>query len=160
MQTMERAQHFQIGELAAELGINTKTIRYYEAIGLLPAPARTPAGYRLYDEKEREQLRFIIKAKATGLTLEEIGEVLTLRRNGQMPCDQVLTMVDRKLSLVDQQVQALLDFRDELLTLRSEAAATMDSEACVCGIIEQHEPVHQSAPPPLLRAHEAPASTP
>ncbi len=48
---MERAlpdSRLRIGELAGELGLNTKTIRYYEEIGLLPAPRRTPAGYRLY----------------------------------------------------------------------------------------------------------------
>ena len=58
--------HFplRIGGLAAELGINPKTIRYYEEIGLLAAPARSPAGYRLYSAADGERLRFIAKAKA------------------------------------------------------------------------------------------------
>lgn len=159
MQTTKSTQQYRIGEIASKLGINTKTIRYYEEIGLVPEPARTTAGYRMYSVKEREQLRFIIKAKATGLTLEEIGEILILRRNGQMPCDQVLAMLDRKLGLIDQQVQALLDFRGELLTIRSEATSTMDSEACVCGIIEQHEPLHQSASSFLRRVHETAMSS-
>ena len=50
----------RIGELAAELGLNPKTIRYYEEIGLLPQPRRTPAGYRLYEAADRERLAFIL----------------------------------------------------------------------------------------------------
>ncbi len=130
----------RIGELAAELGLNPRTIRYYEAIGLLPAPRRTPAGYRLYDAADRERLRFITKAKAIGLTLEEIGEILALRREGQPPCEHVLALVDRKLAAVDRQMRALAEFRQALVALREGAAEARTAEACVCGIIERHEP--------------------
>lgn len=145
MVTVEHKQRLHIGELAAEFGINPKTIRYYEAIGLMTPPERTLAGYRRYTDAEREQLHFIIKAKATGLTLEEIGEVLTLRRRGEMPCQQVLAILDRKLALVNQQIAALMDFREELRRFRAGAAESAGDPACVCGIIEQHEPVHQPA---------------
>lgn len=84
----DRSRLMRIGELAAELGLNPKTIRYYEEIGLLPEPRRTQAGYRLYDAADRERLRFILKAKAVGLTLEEIKLVLDVRSNGQPPCAQ------------------------------------------------------------------------
>ncbi|HEV2128208.1 MAG TPA: MerR family DNA-binding transcriptional regulator, partial [Thermomicrobiales bacterium] len=50
----------RIAELAAQLNLNPKTIRYYEQIGLVPAPARTPAGYRLYGLAEQDRLRFIV----------------------------------------------------------------------------------------------------
>lgn len=159
MKSQDR-KRLQIGDLAAAFGINAKTIRYYEDIGLLQAPNRTPAGYRLYTDTEREQLQFIIKAKATGLTLDEIGEVLTLRRNGETPCDQVLAILDRKLASVDRQIAALKEFREELLTLRSEAVDTMGSEACVCGIIEQHEPTSQPVQADLRFLREVHASTP
>lgn len=157
---IDQQRHFQIGELAAEFGINAKTIRYYEEVGLMQASTRTPAGYRLYTDTEREQLRFIVKAKATGLTLDEIGEVLALRRSGETPCDQVLAIVDRKLSSVDRQITALMDFREELLTLREESASTMGSNACVCGIIEQHEQVHQPTFTGLRVLRDASAVTP
>ncbi|MDP8900894.1 MAG: heavy metal-responsive transcriptional regulator [Actinomycetota bacterium] len=102
---------WRIGELAGELGLNPKTIRYYEAIGLLPAPARTATGYRLYGTADRERLRFIGKAKAIGLTLAEIGEVLTLRDDGTCPCPHVLGLLDRKLAAVDAQLRLLSDVR-------------------------------------------------
>lgn len=133
------ASQLRIGELANELGINTKTIRYYEELGLLPTPARTSAGYRLYAPADLEQLRFIIKAKATGLTLEEIGEILALRREGLEPCEHVSAMLDRKLDAIDRQLQALTELREELIRLRDEAAAK-PSAGCVCGIIEQYDP--------------------
>lgn len=129
----------RIGELATELGLNPKTIRYYEEIGLLPAPRRTPAGYRLYDTADRERLQFIAKAKAIGLTLEEIREILMLRRDGERPCGHVLGLLDQKLATVDAQLRTLADFRQDLVALREEAVETMSGDACVCGIIELHE---------------------
>ncbi len=129
----------RIGELAAELGLNPKTIRYYEQIGLLPAAPRTESGYRLYGADDVERLRFIGKAKAIGLSLEEIGEILALRREGHAPCAHVLELLDRKLAAVDRQLRALRAFRRELVGLRAEAARTATAEACVCGIIERHE---------------------
>lgn len=138
MNQMTTAQ-LRIGELAAELGINPKTIRYYEEIGLLPPAKRGENGYRLYDDADRERLQFISKAKAVGLTLEEISEILTVRRNGVQPCEHVLGLLDHKLMAVEEQLRALSDFRQELLTLREEARQTMRADACVCGIIEQHK---------------------
>ncbi len=137
-------KRWRIGELAAELGLNPKTIRYYEAIGLLPAPQRTPAGYRLYAAADRERLRFIIKAKAIGLALEEIGEILALRREGAQPCAHVRTLLDRKLAAVDRQMRALAEFRQVLAALREGAAeTTARADAGICGIIERHEPADQ-----------------
>ncbi len=54
-----KSRRMRIGELAGRLDLNPKTIRYYEEIGLLPTPQRTPAGYRLYDAADLERLRFI-----------------------------------------------------------------------------------------------------
>ncbi|MBI3970226.1 MAG: heavy metal-responsive transcriptional regulator [Chloroflexi bacterium] len=143
-----------IGELAAALGLNPKTIRYYEAVGLLPEPRRTAAGYRLYGPADLDRLRFIGKAKAIGLSLEEIGDILRLRRGGQAPCEHVLALVGRKLEAVDRQLRTLTEFRQELVALRRQAARTMSAgtaDACVCGIIEQHEPQRGAAPLPVAR---------
>ena len=132
----------RIGQLAAELRLNPKTIRYYEEIGLLPEPHRTPSGYRAYDAADLERLRFIAKAKAISLTLDEIREILALHREGERPCQHVLDMVDRKLVGVEQQVRALEDFRRELLTLRAEAARVVAEDGRICSIIEHHQLSH------------------
>jgi DNA-binding transcriptional MerR regulator len=68
----------RIGELADLTGTTTKTIRYYESIGLLAEPGRTASGYREYGEGAVERLRFVREAQASGLTLTEIKSVLEL----------------------------------------------------------------------------------
>ncbi len=142
MEYTATAHQVRIGELATELGINPKTIRYYEEIGLLPPAKRTDNGYRLYGDADRERLHFISKAKAVGLTLEEIGQILALRRTGAPPCEHVVGLLDHKLRAVEEQLRTLSDFRTELLTLREEARQTRHTDACVCGIIEQHTARH------------------
>ena len=64
----------KIGQLAKKSGVTTKTIRYYELIGLIHETDRTDSGYRLYDEKDVERLIFIRKAKGLGFSLSDIGE--------------------------------------------------------------------------------------
>lgn len=145
-------RQLRIGELASQLGLNPKTIRYYEEIGVLPEPQRTESSYRIYDDSDLDRLRFIGKAKAIGLTLDEVREILTLRREGQAPCRHVLALVDDKLDLVDRQLHALADFRKELLTLRDEAENSVAEDCAVCSIIEHHETTHATEPALALRA--------
>jgi DNA-binding transcriptional MerR regulator len=133
----------RIGELAGELGLNPKTIRYYEEIGLLPAPRRSDAGYRLYGAADRERLRFIAKAKAIGFTLREIGEILALRDGGTEPCPHVGKLLDRKLALVDAQLRLLGELRADLQLLKAETAVTACSSTPICGLIELHEPTRR-----------------
>lgn len=129
----------RIGELAATFGLNPKTIRYYEDIGLLPTPERTPAGYRLYGPDDRNRLGFILKARAVGLSLEEIGEILAVRREGGEPCEHVTALLDRKIVQVDQQLRALSDVRRELEGLRASAAGATGAGR-ICRIIEHYQP--------------------
>lgn len=131
-------EHCRIGRLAGELGINPKTIRYYEELGLLAPAARNAAGYRQYTRREREALRFVIKAKASGLTLAEIGDILALRRAGQEPCTHVRRMLDDKLAAVEEQLRTLSALRDDLRALRDAAATASTCDGQVCGIIERH----------------------
>ena len=139
MTGIDRSRGLKIGELASELRLNPRTIRYYETIGLMPEPARTPAGYRLYSERDHERLCFILKAKSINLSLEDIKEILSLREEGQSPCRRVLELVDRKIATIDEQLRTLQEVREELLALKGEAARTMGADAEVCSIIEEHE---------------------
>ena len=139
MDQMNTKAQLRIGELASEFGLNPKTLRYYEEIGLLPTPERAENGYRLYGEADRQRLRFIGQAKTVGLTLEEISQILALWRTGAPPCEHVVGLLDHKLRAVEEQLRTFADFRAELLTLREEARQTRHTEACVCGIIEQHQ---------------------
>ncbi|MGH3981421.1 MAG: MerR family transcriptional regulator [Pseudonocardiaceae bacterium] len=73
----------RIGQLAAQTGVSTKTIRYYEDIGVLHAPPRAPSGYRDYSDDAAPRLRFVRAAQSVGLTLGEIREVLAFRDRGE-----------------------------------------------------------------------------
>lgn len=128
----------RIGELAAEFHLNPRTLRYYEDIGLLPSTQRNPSGYRHYDDRDRVRLRFIVQAKAVGLTLDEIKGVLEVRERGERPCTHVARLVDGKLADLERQLRVLTAFREELLTLREAARHPADCAGEVCGLIERH----------------------
>lgn len=71
------------GKLATQTGCNIETIRYYETIGLIPAPARTASGYRSYDNEHVRRLNFIQRARALGFTGEKIQGLLCLTDPGE-----------------------------------------------------------------------------
>ncbi|MPZ19924.1 MAG: MerR family DNA-binding protein [Luteitalea sp.] len=103
-----------IGDVAQRTGISTPTIRYYESIGLLPAPSRSTTDYRRYTEATVEELQFIKKAQAFGFSLEESGAILQLSRAGETPCSHVLELARRHVAAVDERIHRLTRFRDQL----------------------------------------------
>ena len=103
-----------IGDVAERTGLTAPTIRYYESIGLLNAAPRSATGYRRYADTTVEELRFIKKAQSLGFSLEEIGEILKLSRAGDTPCSHVLDLSRRHLQAVQERIQQLARFRDQL----------------------------------------------
>ena len=134
------AKKMKIGELAKQTGFTTKTIRYYELLGLLAKPERTESGYRLYGPEDVERLEFIEKAKRLGFSLEDIRDVLVLHQQQETPCIHVLALLEQKLRQVDAVLKELRDFRRELASLHREATERLEQlpeGARVCGIIER-----------------------
>jgi DNA-binding transcriptional MerR regulator len=127
----------RIGEVAARAGVPAKTIRFWEDQRLLPAPARTAAGYREYGAEIVERLAFIRHAQAAGLTLEHIRQVLDIRDGGQPPCAHVADLITRRLGEVEARLAELALARDQLAALAARAAA-QDPADCrgYCSIIE------------------------
>lgn len=119
----------RIGELAARTGVSTKTIRYYEDIGLMPRPDRAPNGYRDYGEEAVDRLRFIRDAQATGLTLTEIDSVLELREEGRPTCEHVAELLEQHLKDLDAQIATLQATREHLAAL-TERARHLDPATC------------------------------
>lgn len=95
-----------------------RTIRFYEQSGLLPAPQRTPAGYRSYDQDAVTRLRFVRSAQALGLSLAEIADVLRVREHDGPPCSYVAQLLDTHLSALDARISELTALRDELRARR------------------------------------------
>ncbi len=75
----------QIGEAARATGVPSKTLRYYEDLGLV-RPDRTESGYRLYDSNQLERIHFVLRAKQLGFTLNQISDVMALREDDIEPC--------------------------------------------------------------------------
>jgi len=152
-------QGIQIGELANRFDLNPKTIRYYEQIGLLPEPERSLSGYRRYNDAAVERLGFIRRARVLGLSLEEIGEILSLKARDLCPCGHVLDIIDAKITAIDRRIADLQALRSDLGTLRGAWIAETErlqkapsEQGCVCQIIEQT--IEMVAPPPSVEVFE------
>lgn len=134
----------KIGELSERTGVPTKTIRYYEDIGLLPAPNREFNGYRSYGEEGIQRLQFVQHARAAGLTLREIGQVLEIRSQGRAPCVHVRDLLRYHLEQIEVQVAELKAAKRELERLAIRAAATDPAncqEGDICTILVQNNRV-------------------
>lgn len=103
-----------IGRVAERAGVPIETIRYYERRGLMPDPPRTDAGYRLYDGESVTRLRFIKEAQALGFTLEEIGDLLALRVDGETSCEDVRRRAERKVAEIEAKLSSLQAMRAAL----------------------------------------------
>jgi len=129
------ANGLYIGDLAKRAGTNPKTIRYYEDLGLLSEPERTESGYRLYAESDVERLRFILSAKALGLSLNEIKDIVDLWASGTAPCGHVSRLLEDKLSVLDAKIRELTAFRDELRSYKEQIDALGPQPGVACAHI-------------------------
>lgn len=118
-----------IGQLAHAARVNIQTVRYYERRGLVPEPARTPAGYRQYSEDAVARIRFIKRAKELGFSLKEIEGLLDLRVHHGTACHDVEAKAREKITLVDQKIRELRAMQtvlEELVTACATNAPTAD----------------------------------
>ncbi len=126
-----------IGELARKSGLNSKTIRYYETVGLLPEPDRTPSGYRYYPDKVVDKLKFIKKAQRLGFTLQEIKEILLLKEEGTKPCLHVKSMVQKKIRDLEEIIKESKALCENLHTLLK--SKPLPKKGMICPHIEAAE---------------------
>lgn len=128
----------QIGQLAKQTGCEVETIRYYEREGLLPAPARTAAGYRRYDAGHAEQLNFIRHCRSLDISLADIRQLVDYHQHpAPEPCDQVNALIDQQISRVHQQIETLQRLEQQLLALRGRCNSP--HSVADCGILKTLE---------------------
>ncbi len=113
------SEHSNIGAVARDTGISVRTIRFYEAEGVLPAPARTRSGYRSYTETDVRRLRLIKNARDLGLSLNEARELVERAFSSECSAfaPQLLDLVATRRDGVQKRIvelQALLVQLDEL----------------------------------------------
>ena len=119
-----------IHELAQVSGVSAKTIRYYESIGLVPNPQRAENNYRQYAQEAVERLRFIVSARSLGFSLADIGEFLSARDKGTLPCKQVLDSIDGRIADIDRHIADLLALRENLSRVRADGEGLPPDKKC------------------------------
>jgi len=119
--------------LARRTGCNLETIRYYEKIGMMPEPPRTEAGYRVYDDRHVERLRFILRARELGFSLDDIRGLLALVDRGTQTCAEVKERTERHLADVHEKIA---DLKRIERVLADTAAQCSGDEVPDCPVLE------------------------
>lgn len=132
----------KIQGLSREAGVSAKTIRYYEKIGILPAPARTENNYRQYSEQDVDRLRLVAGARRLDLSLEEIREILDLRDRREAPCKVLLERLQHKANEIAERIRALQQMERELRALHNLGLTfptdDVEGKHCVCHLVSEH----------------------
>lgn len=123
----------QRAELARRTGCNLETVRYYEKVGLLPEPPRTPGGYRSYNTTHERRIRFILRARELGFSLHEIRELLHLVDERDQPCGDVRAVAAAHLDDIRTKIA---DLKRMERVLRGVVARCADGTQPECPLIE------------------------
>lgn len=127
-------QSLSITALARQTGVSSKSLRYWEALGLLPKASRSRAGYRLFSSEAVAYVGFVKKSKVMGLTLKQMQQVLRLARDGRSPCAMVETWIDARIAELETEIQSLTKQLSALKRIqrRYSIEAPADARPQVC----------------------------
>lgn len=123
----------RIGQLAKLVGVDVQTIRFYEREGLLVSPERQENGYRIYTQQHVERLAFVRRCRMLNLSLAEINELQGYLDEPHQPCTAVNSMLDDRISHVQEQITSLQALEKQLVALRTRCSGV--HEAADCGIL-------------------------
>lgn len=115
-----------IGTLAKELGISVETVRFYERKGLIKQPKKPETGYRLYDTHHIDKVRFILRAKALGFTLDEVASLMSLSGS----CADVESIGLEKLRLIREKINDLQRLEKIIQGMTDSCKANQDPTFC------------------------------
>ena len=133
MSDHERESGFTRGDLARTTGCNIETIRYYEKTGLLPDPPRTDAGYRIYSAAHATRLRFILRARELGFSMEDIRGLMGLEDGTAPTCAEVKERTERHLADVRAKIA---DLRRIETVLAATASRCSGAEVPDCPVLD------------------------
>ena len=126
-------KRLQRAEMAQRTGCNLETIRYYEKTGMMPDPPRTASGYRVYDKTHVSRLRFILRARELGFSIEQIRGLLELVDGGTQTCSEVKERTERHLAAVRAKSA---DLRRIEKVLAATAAQCSGEDVPDCPVLE------------------------
>lgn len=125
----------RIGELSTAADVDVETIRYYEKIGLMPAPERGANGYRSYSSKQLAQLTFIRHCRALDIGLADIRRLLEFSNHPDASCGDINQLIDEQLERVRSRLNSLHALERQLQELRS--CCTGNRAMHGCGILNE-----------------------
>jgi MerR family mercuric resistance operon transcriptional regulator len=130
---MDGSGRVAIGRLAKHTGTNIETIRYYEKIGLLPAPGRSSGGYRLYERDHFKRLNFVRRARALGFSIDEVRTLLRLADERKRPCAEARVVAEAHLADVRTKIADLKAMEG---VLKDTIARCADGTRSECPLID------------------------
>lgn len=126
-------QFYKMQALARLTDTHVETIRYYEKTGLLPAPQRAANGYRLFDQRAADTLKFIKAARAIGFSIDDIRQLLQLQQNPKGDCTEADEIAGKHLAATEAKIAQLLEVKKFL-----QAVQRCDShEVATCTILNR-----------------------
>jgi len=133
----------KIQEFSRQTGLSAKTIRYYESIGILPAPQRTPNGYREYEEQHLERARFVAGTRSLELSLDEISELLAMQNQREAPCRTMLNLIKHKADQITERISLLQQMEKDLRKLYKLGLTfptdDVDGKNCICHLVKERK---------------------
>ena len=133
MRDQAAVRGLQRAELARRTGCNLETVRYYEKVRLLPEPPRTAGGYRSYDSTHERRLRFVLRARELGFSLDEIRELLHLVDEHDQPCAEARAVAAAHLDDVQAKIA---DLKRMERVLKDVVAKCADGTLPECPLIQ------------------------
>jgi DNA-binding transcriptional MerR regulator len=136
----------KINQLADLTGVSPKTIRYYESIGVLPEPDRSPNGYRDYDEADIARLKLVAGARKLEFSLDDVTEIIAMRDRREAPCRVVLDKLAQKADEIAQRINELQQLEHELRHLhklgKTFPTDDVDGKTCVCHLVSEQSDIN------------------
>ena len=133
-------------EFSQQTGLSTKTIRYYESIGILPPSPRAPNGYREYGEQHLERARFVAGARSLELSLDEISELLAMQNHREAPCRTMLNQIKHKAEQINKRILLLQKMEKDLRKLYKLGLTfpidDVDGKNCICHLVKEYPAVN------------------
>ena len=110
------------GELAKRSGCNLETIRFYEKIGLLLPPKRSPGGHRRYSEDDQRRLRFIRRGRQLGLSIDEIRSLLSLSDSKTYTCREINDLTVEHIANIRTKIADLVRLESTLVEISDKCS--------------------------------------
>lgn len=136
------AATLSIGDLGRRTHCKVQTIRWYEEVGLLPLPARTDGGHRVYGGEHLARLDFIRHARELGFPLDAVRALLALSDRPDRPCEEAHSLASAQLALVEDKLRRLKALRVELTRMTDACSGGIAAECRILETLADHSHAH------------------